>query len=306
MKDKVNVCIGGEFTSKYDGKYAVLDILNGKYALIEFADTGQVQYSYIDDVGRVRIRDWSKPQLYGFAYSSGDREHPDSHTLPSESGIYGVWSSMIQRLCDGRQKGYSKTAVSDEWRDYRNFKQWHKENYFKDCALDKDLFSPPGYKKYSAETCCFLPEKINEFLRHYLEHLTGEVIPNYPMERILIPLAELLIEYQGTFSPRAESRLWELCAKHGLKFDAAVDRIKLDSHKKELRELRIIKATRKMERDNNAYANKVGSGFPLVGFLEYKGVHRIRNFSDLSELYRRVRADILAGRVNNPPEGNSR
>lgn len=294
---KVTIEVGKTYQSKYDGEYTVTAIISKRYVEIEFADTGQVQYCSKDKVGRVKLRDWSKPQICGIGYSSGDHDHPDTHSTLDNYEAFHTWQNMIERCFDGKSRGYKRVWVDDSWRDFRNFLKWHEENYYERCDLDKDLFSPPGYKRYSPDTCCFLPKEINQWLRFYVRHINGEVKPAFPMDRIIIPLTDMLVKYQGQFTPRAEQRLWEICAKHGFTELNFVERKTIVGLKHDAVELCQMKDKARIERENTAYANKVGTGFPLVGFVEYNGrIRRIRNFSDLSALYSKCKSDILTAR----------
>lgn len=291
---KIEIDIGKTFQSKYDGEYTIINLIDEKYVEIEFAETGQVQYCYKDLIGRTKLRDWSKPQVYGVGYSSGDREHPDCHTYYTNQFAFHTWQNMIIRCFNGAFRGYKKVAVEDSWRDFRNFLKWYDENYCDKCELDKDLFSPPGYKRYSPETCCFLPSDINQWLRNYLKYVNGDVEPKFPIERIIMPLADMLVKYHDTFTPRAEQRLWEICERYGFTNANFADRKTLSGLKHSAIELETLKANIKRQRENEVYVNKVAKDFPLVGFVEYKrSVIRIKNFKDLADLYKKCMYEII-------------
>ena len=293
-RPKVEIKEGNVYHSKYDGQYTIIALVDSKYVEIEFAETGQVQYCYVGDLGLVKIRDWSKPQLYGVGIATGDRENPDRHSYYTDSTAFKTWEGMIGRCFNGLSRGYKKVAVDDTWRDFRNYLKWYKENYCEGCDMDKDLFSPPGYKRYSPETCCFLPGEINQWLAHNLKYVNGEMTPNYPMDRIIMPLADMLVKYHDTFTPRAEQRLWEICERYGFTNANFADRKTLSGLKHSAIELETLKANIKKQRENEVYVNKVAKDFPLVGFVEYKrSVIRIKNFKDLADLYKKCMYEII-------------
>lgn len=77
---------------------------------------------------------------------------------------YKNWRSMIERCYSDRWLAkyptYIGCSVCEEWRYFTNFKKWFDENYIDGYALDKDLLVQ-GNKIYSPETCCFVPQYIN-------------------------------------------------------------------------------------------------------------------------------------------------
>jgi hypothetical protein len=64
---------------------------------------------------------------------------------------------------------YITCEVSTEWKEFRNFEKWFKENYNTDSMqgwhLDKDILSK-GNKIYSRDTCCFVPNQINSVVKN--------------------------------------------------------------------------------------------------------------------------------------------
>lgn len=89
---------------------------------------------------------------------------------------YRAWINMLSRCYDQKsQKKYPTyigCSVCEEWLNFQNFGKWYDENYYnvpneKTC-LDKDILIK-GNKVYSPDTCCFVPETINQlFTKHTL------------------------------------------------------------------------------------------------------------------------------------------
>ena len=81
---------------------------------------------------------------------------------------YQTWRNIIARCyCDNtrkRYRTYSSCEVSCEWRYFSNFKKWFDENYIEGYDMDKDLISPNNHL-YSAETCVFIPHRLNTLFR---------------------------------------------------------------------------------------------------------------------------------------------
>lgn len=92
-----------------------------------------------------------------------------------KSLAYSHWQSMIIRTLDENisdiTRWYKNVVVCDEWVWFNNFKEWFDLNYYsiegQRMELDKDLFCEGlglETKKYSPETCCFLPKDLNNIL----------------------------------------------------------------------------------------------------------------------------------------------
>lgn len=84
--------------------------------------------------------------------------------------VYALWISILNRCYNEgvhqRHPTYKDVTVYDEWHNFQNFAKWHEENYKPHMAgwhLDKDILIK-GNKVYSPETCCFVPQEINNQL----------------------------------------------------------------------------------------------------------------------------------------------
>lgn len=81
--------------------------------------------------------------------------------------FYRAWSNMLKRCyCEkaqDKQPAYKGCSVSDEWHSFISFKDWMAGQDWKGKALDKDIIVT-GNKLYSAETCCFVDQEVNNLL----------------------------------------------------------------------------------------------------------------------------------------------
>ena len=82
---------------------------------------------------------------------------------------YGLWSSMLRRVKHARNDlSYNDVEIHHEWYDFQIFAEWCNGNKFlnskdsngKVYHLDKDILIR-GSRKYSPETCCFVPQEVN-------------------------------------------------------------------------------------------------------------------------------------------------
>lgn len=87
---------------------------------------------------------------------------------------YNTWNNMIKRCFNEnvhkKRPTYIECEVCDEWLHFENFYEWlHSQPNFeqwlklKKSALDKDILIK-GNKLYSPETCCLVPQNINNLL----------------------------------------------------------------------------------------------------------------------------------------------
>lgn len=82
---------------------------------------------------------------------------------------YIVWNNMLIRCYSNaehtRYPRYRGCSVIEEWKDYKNFKQWFDAYEYKsqEYHLDKDLLLMNN-KVYSSDKCVFLPPQLNTIL----------------------------------------------------------------------------------------------------------------------------------------------
>jgi hypothetical protein len=106
--------------------------------------------------------------IYGIGKNDADyvtqiKINGKSVTCPA----YQKWHNMIKRCYSAKfhslQPTYTGCTVCDEWLTFSNFKKWFDANNVEGHHIDKDL-KFPGNKRYSPETCLFLPSCINNLL----------------------------------------------------------------------------------------------------------------------------------------------
>lgn len=84
--------------------------------------------------------------------------------------FYLIWRNMLRRCYvadDMTLPTYKGCSVCQEWHILSNFKMWFDENYVEGYALDKDILVK-GNKIYGPDTCCFVPQEINNLARGFL------------------------------------------------------------------------------------------------------------------------------------------
>lgn len=80
--------------------------------------------------------------------------------------FYIKWASMINRVHNSeykkKQPTYEGVEICGEWKHFSNFKRWMEQQDWDGMHLDKDLLG--SGLLYSPETCCFVPQSINNLL----------------------------------------------------------------------------------------------------------------------------------------------
>lgn len=84
------------------------------------------------------------------------------------NNYYSIWLSMLSRCYNTPQdsvrfKKYIDCEVCKEWHYFQNFAEWYVNNSIDGYQMDKDILVR-GNKIYSPETCCFVPQEINNLI----------------------------------------------------------------------------------------------------------------------------------------------
>lgn len=82
--------------------------------------------------------------------------------------VYKTWNHMIERGYSDKFKtsnpAYINCSVDSKWHCFQNFARWMENSYNSETMqgwqLDKDILAK-GNKIYSPQTCCFVPQEIN-------------------------------------------------------------------------------------------------------------------------------------------------
>lgn len=146
--------------------------------LIEYKSSSNITVKFLDKYGYERSAEWKE-------FNSGSIVNP---YFPSVCGVgivgtyiiskngkhdkeYVTWKHILSRCFNKKDKTknicYKDVTVCEEWLYYPNFYEWlHNQENFdkwansKDWAIDKDILIK-GNKIYSPETCCLVPQNVN-------------------------------------------------------------------------------------------------------------------------------------------------
>lgn len=161
---------GEIFETKFNGKLKIIEFQNALNVKVKFIDTGYETITYLTQITKGTVRDWSLARVYGVGVI--DKPMIKGSGKHTQHPLYKVWSSMLQRCYDEKlhidRPTYEGCSVVDSFKSLTNFIDWAekqigskcKDNDGKQFHLDKDILIK-GNKVYSPETCCFVPHDIN-------------------------------------------------------------------------------------------------------------------------------------------------
>ena len=148
----------------------------GKLAtIVEYNDyiNVMVKFNHNDELAKCRYAEFKNGEVKSHfsptVYEVGIVGYETTTINGKKIKSYSCWKSMIQRCYSEKYKEkhptYKDVTCCEEWKYYKNFKEWYNENYYEvndeRMEIDKDILHK-GNKIYSPETCCIVPHKINE------------------------------------------------------------------------------------------------------------------------------------------------
>lgn len=168
MKRDYSEHIGEQNVNKNGTTMTIIEFKNAEHIKIQFED----EHKYIRDTTynnfkRGVVKSPYDKTIYGIA-CIGEGKWKVTSDKGYGTNEYSVWHSILSRcytkIKQDKQPQYIGCSVSNEWLNYQNFRDWWEDNYYQigdeKMQLDKDLLFK-GNKIYSAETCCFIPQRMN-------------------------------------------------------------------------------------------------------------------------------------------------
>lgn len=114
-----------------------------------------------------------KPQSKGRVFGVGVNDVDEIVYKKNLEGVYKVdpfyykWKKMLERVyykkCHDLQPNYLGLTLHEPWLKFSNFKGWMLDHEWEGRELDKDLLGDGTI--YSPDTCCFVYDKTNNFLK---------------------------------------------------------------------------------------------------------------------------------------------
>jgi hypothetical protein len=165
MPKKLEYITGQTFQTNEGYKVVVIEYFTSSNCTIQFENGYIKEHIPIDYLRKGEVSNPFHKSLYEKGFL-GVGKYVKSTTL-GHSDTYKVWKGLFRRCYSKNPKDvnptYEGVTVCEEWHNFQNFAGWYEENWkphMQGWHLDKDVLVK-GNKIYSPETCCFVPQEIN-------------------------------------------------------------------------------------------------------------------------------------------------
>lgn len=158
----------GEININHQGlKMIIIKYNNSNDIEVKFED-GTIKKCQYGNFKLGQLKNYNYKNIYGVACIGEGKYKSRNGGKALKS--YTTWKSMLSRCYDKkyqvRHPTYKDCMVCEEWLNFQNFAEWYENNYYEIqneiMHLDKDILIKNN-KIYSPNTCCFVPQKINDF-----------------------------------------------------------------------------------------------------------------------------------------------
>ncbi len=179
---------GAIFATNKCGDIEIINYSSARKVKVRFVDTGLERYASVGHIRDGRVKDRTRPSIYGVGFLGvgdyGSKSHPDA---------YSRWMDMLRR-CYSKEdlkifETYSDCSVCDDWHNFQVFAEWYYLNLPDDgnrYDVDKDIRSE-WVKTYSPETCIFVSHNENMVKAHARSYKardpSGRVVEFYNMRQ---------------------------------------------------------------------------------------------------------------------------
>lgn len=141
-----------------DGSFMeIIECFNAKNITVIFDDKTIVKNKNYDNFCKGAISNPLSKTVNNIGYLGFGTYKATSHQ-------YDRWRKIFERCYDLNKlkdnTSYIGCSVHPDWHNFQNFATWFDENYVEGFQIDKDILFK-GNKIYGPETCCFVPQEIN-------------------------------------------------------------------------------------------------------------------------------------------------
>lgn len=160
---------GEEYSTNEGYSIKIIEYFDCENCTIQFTDGTLIKNTRYDHIKKGQIRNPFHKSVYGVGYTGIGRHSKWDGKKRMKK--YEKWSGILERCysekCQIKFSSYVGALVCEEWKCFQNFGDWFECNFDSETmqgwALDKDILVK-GNKIYSPETCCFVPQEINNLL----------------------------------------------------------------------------------------------------------------------------------------------
>lgn len=146
--------IGKNYTLNDGTIITISDYNNYRDVSVKFENGEIIGGYFMSQIKKGTIRNPFKKTSFGIGFI-GNGKYKTTHKF------YNIWQHMLYRCYSPKTTNtYIDCSVDTRWHNFQIFAEWCELNYVEGFHLDKDILSNET-KIYSPETCCFIPQEIN-------------------------------------------------------------------------------------------------------------------------------------------------
>jgi len=154
--------VGEKYITNEGYKIEIIEYFSFANCTIRFEDDTKLNNVRFDHIKNGSIRNPFHKSVIGVGYlGEGTYKTKEKGKMTS---AYNTWCKMLERCYSEKFRikypTYKDVTVCEKWHNFQNFAKWFEENYVEGFHLDKDILCK-NCKIYSPETCCFVPQEIN-------------------------------------------------------------------------------------------------------------------------------------------------
>ena len=156
----------GETVMQNCGELAfIVEYVDYQNITVQFKTSGELVKTTYSNFVKGNVKSHFTASVFGVGITGLEPTRDENGEMLDS---YRCWNNMLMRCYSVKYQKkyptYKGCRVCDDWLYYPNFKKWYDENYYeinnKTSHLDKDILVK-GNKVYSATTCVFVPNFIN-------------------------------------------------------------------------------------------------------------------------------------------------
>lgn len=157
----------GEKYPTNEGEVAeVIECFGANRMTVRFEDGTVVKNRSIGNLRKGKLLNPNRRTLCGIGFIGLGKYSSSKNN--KRTNAYTKWADMVKRCYNEKSQEnlptYRTVTIFEEWECFQNFAEWVEKNCnletMKGWHLDKDILIK-GNKIYSPETCCLVPQEIN-------------------------------------------------------------------------------------------------------------------------------------------------
>ena len=153
----------GEIHKTNNGlEFTIINWIDSREVTVRFIDGSLLSNKPFSSIKKYNPKNINIPSVEGVGYFGNGNFSKAKHEK-----YYNIWRSMLIRCYNEKFKTehptYIGCIVDERWHNFQVFAEWCSINYIDGFHLDKDILLK-GNKIYNPETCCFVPQEINNLL----------------------------------------------------------------------------------------------------------------------------------------------